>query len=223
MFLRMCLASCVVAVPGGLVAQDPVPLYPTNYRVLVDNERVRVMDFRLRRGDSEQPHHHPAHVLYVLEPFSIKFTYPDGRTGLRQAKAGEVLFSEAVTHSPVNVGTTDAHGILIELKGNQRTADVTAGLVTALTFVTGREGREEELKKELLALTAPTRAETGALAYDLYQSAAAPNQFVRFEVWRDSAALEEHKRTPHLKASFAKRMEQGWLTNITLWRRVEPR
>jgi len=199
---------------------DPVALYPGNYRVLIDNSRVRVMDFKLRRGDREVLHDHPAHVLYVLEPFTIRFTFPDGRVGVREAKPGEVLFSEAVTHSPINVGETDAHGILIELKGER--AEVAADLITAFTFITGKEGREDELKRELLALTAPTRAEPGALAYDLYQSAGAPNRFVRFEVWRDSAALEAHKRTPHLKASFTKRQEQGWLTDITLWKRVEP-
>ena len=44
-------------------AQDPVPRYPRNYRVLVENDRVRVLDFRLRKGDTEELHSHPAHVL----------------------------------------------------------------------------------------------------------------------------------------------------------------
>jgi quinol monooxygenase YgiN len=43
---------------------------------------------------------------------------------------------------------------------------------------------------------------------------------MRFEEWRDLAALEAHKQTPHLKASFAKREQQGWSTEITLWQRV---
>jgi quinol monooxygenase YgiN len=81
-------------------------------------------------------------------------------------------------------------------------------------------GREAELQRELLALTAPTRAEPGALRYDLYQSAAQPNEFMRLEEWRDLAALEAHKQTPHLRASFEKRRQQGWSTEITLWQRV---
>ena len=225
------LVAGYAARAAGAVAQapDPVPLYPNNYRVLLENERVRVMDFRLRKGDTEKAHAHPAHVLFVLEPFTIEFTFPDGRTGTRQAKAGEVLFSEAVVHSPVNVGPTDAHGILIELKGAQKmgsswpgTMDEATNLVTALTFIKGLPGKEAEVKGELLALTAPTRAEAGALAYDLYQSAQSPNEFVRFEVWRDRSALEAHKSTPHLKASFERRKTQGWSTEITLWRRIEP-
>jgi glc operon protein GlcG len=93
-------------------------------------------------------------------------------------------------------------------------------LLTAVTFITGKEGREEELKNELLKLSAPTRAEAGNLKYDLYQSPLKPNHFMRLEVWRNPQALEDHKATPHLKASFAIRQQQGWMTEITTWKRV---
>ena len=63
-----------------------------------------------------------------------------------------------------------------------------------------------------MALFAPTRAEPGCLRYDLYQSPTKKNEFMRLEVWRDSAALEAHKQTPHILASFKKRQEQGWQT-----------
>ena len=216
-----------LALPAAAIAQDPVPLYPANYKVLVENERVRVMDFRLRKGDTEKLHSHPAHVLYVLEPFTVRFTLADGTVRTRRVEAGEVLFSEAVTHSPVNIGDTDAHGILIELKADGTrsasfgaSAAEAADLLTAVTFIRGVAGREAELQRELLALTAPTRAEPGNLRYDLYQSTVTPNDFMRLEVWRDPAALDAHKETPHLRASFEKRKQQGWSTEITLWKRV---
>jgi quinol monooxygenase YgiN/quercetin dioxygenase-like cupin family protein len=218
--------SVVAVLPALAVAQDPVPIYPANYSVLIENEQVRVMDFRLRKGDTEDFHSHPAHVLYVLEPFKIRFRFPDGRTGMREVKAGEVLFSEAVTHSPVNVGDTDAHGILVELKsaaarqaarsGGAQLADV----LTAVTFIQGLEGQGSQVKRELLLLTAPTRAESGNITYDLYQSIDRPDRFMRLEVWRDAEALELHKATPHLKASFERRKDEGWMTEITRWARV---
>ena len=218
--------SIATALPGLAAAQDPVPIYPANYKVLIENQQVRVMDFRLRKGDTEDFHSHPAHVLYVLEPFKIRFRFPDGRTGMREVKAGEVLFSEAVTHSPVNVGETDAHGILIELKtpaARQAVRDDDAGLadvLTAVTFIQGRAGQGSRVKRELLSLTAPTRAEPGNITYDLYQSADRPDRFMRLEVWRDAEALELHKATPHLKASFERRRDEGWMTEITRWERV---
>lgn len=227
------LLLSVVAMTMGLVAtaaaQDPLPLYPENYKVLVENDRVRVLDFRLRDGASEKSHSHPAHVVYVLAPFKVRFTFPDGRTGSREAKAGDVLFSEAVTHATESIGGTNAHGILVELKTavSQRATRRAArqgeslpGALTAVTFIRGPEGKEAEVKRELLSLTGPTRAEPGSLRYDLYQSVARPSDFMRFEVWRNPEALELHKATPHLRASFERRKDQGWLTEITLWQRV---
>ena len=218
------LATTLLSHAAG--AQDPVPIYPANYNVLIENDQVRVMDFRLRKGDTEDFHSHPAHVLYVLEPFKIRFRFPDGRTGTRETKAGEVLYSDAVTHSPLNIGETDAHGILIELKtpAARRAARGDAGAIadalTAVTFIQGRVGTGSEVKEELLSLTTPTRAEPGNITYDLYQSVDLPDRFMRLEVWRDAEALELHKVTPHLKASFERRKDAGWMTEITRWVRV---
>jgi len=141
------------------------------------------------------------------------------------AKAGDVLFSEAVTHATENIGGTDAHGILVELKtsGAERVgkaADTADEWLTALTFIRGAAGKEEAIKRELLSLTAPTRAEAGSIQYDLYQSVNRANEFMRFEVWRNPEALELHKASPYLKASFERRKDQGWMTEITLWKRV---
>jgi quinol monooxygenase YgiN len=43
---------------------------------------------------------------------------------------------------------------------------------------------------------------------------------MRIEVWQDAEALELHKGTPHLKASFERRKNEGWMTEITRWERV---
>jgi quinol monooxygenase YgiN/quercetin dioxygenase-like cupin family protein len=218
-FLVLALAGAALLSHAAL-AQDPVALYPENYRVLLENDRVRVIDFQLKQGATEKAHHHRQHVVYVLQGFEIRFTFPDGSTALRKTRTGDVLFSEEVTHASENIGDTDAHGILVELKQAPPAAASVADPLTALTFIRGVPGKEDELERELLALTTPTRAETGALRYDLYRSASKPNEFLRFEEWRDAAALEAHKQTPHLKASFEKRKRQGWSTEITLWERV---
>ena len=218
------LAAALLASTMAL-AQDPVPKYPDNYQVLLENEHVRVLRFILRKGATEEFHSHPAAVTYVLTPFKIRFRFPDGTEKVREAKAGDVLYGEAVTHSPLNIGDTDATGIIVEMKTSPGDAKAKDGarpaeLLTAVTFITGLEGREEELKRELLALSAPTRAEPGNLKYDLYQSPDKKNEFMRLEVWSSPEALEQHKQTPHLRASFLKRQQQGWRTNITLWKRV---
>jgi quinol monooxygenase YgiN len=222
------IALTIVATMPGLgraqtpvVIPDPAAVYKDNYKILVENDRVRVMDFKLRKGDTEEFHVHPAHVLYVITGFKVMFRFPDGRTAIREAKAGDVLFSEPVTHSPVNIGDTDAHGILIELKSGSKVPNMDAeSLLTAVTFINGLAGKEDELKNELLKTTVPTRGEEGNLRYDLYQSTTEPNKFMRYEIWTNSSALDLHKQTPWLRESFETRKRQGWTTQITTWKRV---
>ena len=227
MKLMKCLTVSLFAVlmfTVSAMAQDPVPLYPDNYKVLLENDRVRVLDFQLKRGAKENFHAHPAAVTYVIAPFKIRFTFPDGTTRIREAKAGDVFFGEPLIHASENIGDTDAHGLLIEMKGPAKGGSAAmpdeADLLTAITFIRGPEGSETDLMQELLSTTAPTRAEPGNLRYDLYQSSVNKNYFMRFEVWRNQQALEDHKQTPHLKASFERRKNKGWMTEITTWNRV---
>jgi len=206
---------------GAALAQDPVPLYPDNYKVLLENDRVRVLDFQLKKGAKENFHSHPAAVTYVLAPFKIRFTFLDGTTKIREAKAGDVFYGDALVHASENIGDTDAHGLLVEMKkGTAAGAMNEADLLTAVTFIRGPEGSEQELMTELLSTTAPTRAEAGNIRYDLYQSPTQKNYFMRFEIWRSAADLEVHKLTPHLKTSFERRKNKGWMTEITTWKRV---
>jgi quinol monooxygenase YgiN len=69
-------------------------------------------------------------------------------------------------------------------------------------------------------MAALTGAEAGNIQYDPYQSPTKKNQLMRQEMWRNAQALEDHKGTPHIKASFEKRQKQGWTTEILPWKRV---
>lgn len=55
-----------------------------------------------------------------------------------------------------------------------------------------------ELRQALAALVTATRAEEGCLAYDLYESAAAPGTFVTIERWTGQEALDQHMKSPHI-------------------------
>jgi quinol monooxygenase YgiN len=95
-----------------------------------------------------------------------------------------------------------------------------AGWIAATTRIHGIPGRERELEMHLLSLAAPTRAEAGCVVYDLYRSPTAAHEFLRFEIWTSAEALEAHKRTPHIRASFEQRQREGWSTEIVTWQRV---
>ena len=145
-------------------------------------------------------------------------------SGIRLGTATNGVRS-GVSVNASNIGDTDAHGILVELRGQSARGASAAGggdaavaPLTAFTFIHGLPGQGDRLAEHLLSLAAPTRAEDGAIRYDLYRSVEHPDDFLRHEVWRDRAALEAHKQTPPLKASFARRQREGWTTLITLWR-----
>jgi len=61
-------------------AQDPVKASPKYYKVLLENDQVRVLEYRLKAGEKEPMHSHPAGVVYVLSGGILKVSYPDGRT-----------------------------------------------------------------------------------------------------------------------------------------------
>src|SRR5438128_12575180 len=89
-FLGALLVSVALATSSELAApQYPVKLSPQCYKVLLENEQVRVLEYRLKPGEKEPMHSHPAGVVYVLGDGTLKFTYSDGRTEERAAKAGE--------------------------------------------------------------------------------------------------------------------------------------
>jgi beta-alanine degradation protein BauB len=97
-------------------AQDPVAVAPTAFKVLFENERVRVVEVQFASGVKNPMHSHPDYVIYPLTSYTMKSTGPDGADKIFEVKAGTVRWSPAVTHADDNVGTTAAHAILFELK-----------------------------------------------------------------------------------------------------------
>jgi quinol monooxygenase YgiN len=67
-----------------------------------------------------------------------------------------------------------------------------------VALLPAKPGSESVVKEALTALVAPTRAEEGCLAYDLYDSAAAPGTFITVERWRSQADLDAHMQTAHI-------------------------
>jgi len=102
-------------------AQNPVTTSPQYYKVLLENDQVRVLEYRLKPGEKEPMHSHPAGVVYVLSSAKAKFTYPDGRTEEKTASAGRAIWREPTTHAVENVGDTETHVIAIDFKSARPT------------------------------------------------------------------------------------------------------
>src|SRR5882724_6834287 len=110
------LVSLLAILCTTTYAQDPVKTSPQYYKVLLENDQVRVLEYHLKPGEKELMHSHPTGVVYVLSGGKLKFSFPDGKTEERTAATGETFFREPVTHAVENIGDTEAHAIAIDLK-----------------------------------------------------------------------------------------------------------
>jgi len=110
------LVSMLTIASSTAVAQDPVKVAPEKCKVLLENDRVRVLDFWLKPGDKLPMHSHPAAVTYFMTTGKVKTTLPDGKSTEMEPKAGEARWAEPVTHANENIGAAEAHVIVVELK-----------------------------------------------------------------------------------------------------------
>ena len=94
---------------------DPVVTDSELYRVVFENERVRVLEYRDLPGDRTHPHRHPDSVMYTLSSFRRRVS-SGGRTMDVSLDAGQVRWLPAQEHVGENVGDTPTHTLFIELK-----------------------------------------------------------------------------------------------------------
>jgi hypothetical protein len=109
-----------LGVTRDVIAQDAVTADPRSYRVVLENDRVRVLEYKSRPGlgvCGEGMHYHPAHVTVSLTGAKLKVTTPDGKETFVDIPPGHVFFSEAQTHSAEIVGGSGTRSYIIELKG----------------------------------------------------------------------------------------------------------
>jgi beta-alanine degradation protein BauB len=71
-------------------AQDPAKVAPNNYKVLLENDRVRMLEYQDKPGEKVTMHSHPAYMAYILSPGKVKFTSPDGKTTEGEQQSGQV-------------------------------------------------------------------------------------------------------------------------------------
>jgi hypothetical protein len=97
------------------MANDPVETNPDNYRVVFENDRVRVLEYTDVPADATTPHDHPDSVMVTLSSFSRRLE-SGGQSVDVQLPANVARWLPAQSHSGTNIGDTPTHTIFIELK-----------------------------------------------------------------------------------------------------------
>jgi hypothetical protein len=97
------------------MASDPVVTNPGNYRVLFENERVRVLEYEDLPGHGTTEHHHPDSVMVTASAFRRRIS-SNGNEVEVELPAGVARWLPAQDHSGENIGQTRTHAFFIELK-----------------------------------------------------------------------------------------------------------
>jgi len=120
------LTFIALAAPMAL-AQDPVKVDANHYKVILENDQVRVLRIHYNPKEKSVMHEHPASVVVFLNNSKAKFTLPDGSTTTDGGgKAGQVRFTDAGKHLPEDIGATPIEAVLVELKGASGTGSAVA-------------------------------------------------------------------------------------------------
>jgi len=107
------LALGASAAPPGA---DPTVVAARNYKVLFENERVRVLTFHAGPGERWALHSHPDAVVVSLDDFTVRNEVPGAAPTERKAKRGDAAWIPARSHTGENVGGSDMDCVLVELK-----------------------------------------------------------------------------------------------------------
>lgn len=94
---------------------DPATSNPDHYRVVFENERVRVLEYTDEPGDRTTPHQHPDSVMYTLSGFRRRLVSGEAERDV-QIEAGFVGWLPAQQHHGENIGDTPTHVLFVELK-----------------------------------------------------------------------------------------------------------
>jgi beta-alanine degradation protein BauB len=109
--------SLVLSWSGSALAQDPVKVDPSHYKVILENASVRVLRIDYAAGGKSPMHQHPDAIVVPLTASKVQFTMADGKSETQDLPAEGAIYTPAATHSPANVGTGRIDAILVEFKG----------------------------------------------------------------------------------------------------------
>jgi quercetin dioxygenase-like cupin family protein len=105
-----------------LWGQDPAKVDPKHYKVVSENDQVRILKVHYDPHEKSLMHSHPAGVAVFVTDAKGQFTFPDGKKEDLTGKAGDARYTPAVTHMPENTGDKPFDVVVVELKGKSAAA-----------------------------------------------------------------------------------------------------
>lgn len=112
------LAACAIAMAASLSssAQDMAVTAGEQAKVVLDNEKVRVIQLEIAPGGKTGMHSHGDNIVVYLSGGDATQTLADGTSKARHTEPGEIMWSGPVTHDTENTGKAPVKVLVIELK-----------------------------------------------------------------------------------------------------------
>ena len=96
---------------------DALKASPENFKLLLENDHIRVLEYTLKPGTKDLTHTHPPKSSYIVSGGKLKVNLENGDTLVFDEKAGDASWMDHVgKHWVENIGTTEIKIILTEVK-----------------------------------------------------------------------------------------------------------
>ncbi len=112
--------SALLGLAAPVLAGDAPPSFEANpdvYKVLAENDEMRVVLATWKPGHKDKSHSHPMAAVYTITDCNARIATPDGKVREVNLKAGAARVNPAVSsHTFENVGKTECQQVLVERK-----------------------------------------------------------------------------------------------------------
>jgi len=121
MVRRYLLALAILLLPLAAPAQERKADAEAT-KVLLDTERVRVIEVRVKPGGKFELKGHPYQFVYMLTDGSLVFSPPGKQPYELMLRAGEVSLLPSQSTATENDGEKELRAVLVEIKEGARVA-----------------------------------------------------------------------------------------------------
>lgn len=96
---------------------DPVQVSPGEYRTVLEDGGVRVLEMVIPPGVSDVEHSHPTETVYFISGGKARIHLPDGSADELEIPDGMAMRHPPWTHRVENVGDTEIRAVIFENVG----------------------------------------------------------------------------------------------------------
>ena len=98
------------------MAKPAAEVAPHVYKVVFENEKLRLLEVAMAPGAESELHSHPNYLVYALSSGRVRLSGPSGEGADVDISKGDTMWREAEEHSAVNIGGEEFRALFIELK-----------------------------------------------------------------------------------------------------------